>query len=77
MGGPIARSCESFVSLRAKLGGEDVFNVEAIPSGNETIAQINGPRPQGLLEERFKLKLQREIRNLPCMTSSWPAVRLT
>jgi uncharacterized protein (TIGR03435 family) len=43
----------------------DTYDIEAKPSGAATISQMYGPMLQGLLEDRFKLKIHRETRELP------------
>jgi uncharacterized protein (TIGR03435 family) len=43
----------------------DTYDIEAKPAGSATIDQIYGPMLQGLLEDRFKLKIHRETRELP------------
>jgi uncharacterized protein (TIGR03435 family) len=43
----------------------DSYDIEAKPAGNATVDQMYGPMLQVLLEDRFKLKIHRETRELP------------
>jgi len=43
----------------------DHYDLEAKAAGNATVQQMEGPMLQTLLEDRFKLKLHRETRQLP------------
>jgi uncharacterized protein (TIGR03435 family) len=43
----------------------DHYDIQAKSEGNASVQQMEGPMLQQLLEERFKLKLHREIRQLP------------
>lgn len=43
----------------------DYYAILATAEGNPSIAQMNGPMLQALLEERFKLKLHRESKDVP------------
>jgi uncharacterized protein (TIGR03435 family) len=46
----------------------DVYDITAKPTGNATIDQMYGPMLQVLLEDRFRLKIHRETRELPIYT---------
>ncbi len=43
----------------------DRFNIEANPEGATSLEMMNGPMLQALLEDRFKLKIHRETREVP------------
>ena len=43
----------------------DSYDIQAKPAGNATVDQMYGPMLQVLLEDRFKLKIHRETRELP------------
>jgi bla regulator protein blaR1 len=43
----------------------DQFNIEAETTGNPSAQTLQGPMLQALLEDRFKLKIRREIREVP------------
>jgi bla regulator protein BlaR1 len=43
----------------------DQFNIEAKTTGNPSARTIQGPMLQALLEDRFKLRIRREIREVP------------
>lgn len=49
------------------------YDVQATAPNNTSVQQMEGPMLQVLLEERFKLALHRETRQLPGM--SWPWAR--
>jgi len=46
------------------------FDIEAKADGNPPLLDVVGPMLQGLLEERFKLKVHRETRELPVYSLS-------
>lgn len=46
------------------------FDVTATAKGNPSDKQVTGPMLQGLLEDRFSLKVHREVRELPVFTLS-------
>jgi hypothetical protein len=43
----------------------DRYTIDAKPEGPETMAMMRGPMMQALLEDRFKLKIHRETREVP------------
>jgi uncharacterized protein (TIGR03435 family) len=46
----------------------DLYAIEAKPAGNASIDQMYGPMLQALLEDRFQLRIHREVRQLPVYT---------
>jgi len=42
----------------------DLYTIDAKPAGGETQAMMRGPMMQALLEDRFKLKMRRETREV-------------
>ncbi len=68
--GLFANGHENPLSTLTVTGGPDwvnseFFHVEAAAQGNPSQAMMNGPMLQGLLEDRFHLKMHREIRAVP------------
>ena len=45
--------------------GSDRYDIQAKSEGNASVQEMEGPMLQALLEDRFKLKLHRETRQLP------------
>jgi len=65
-----ARPGPHFMSSAKILGGpawihSDGYQIEAKAEGNPGIGLMNGPMLQALLEDRFKLKVHRETREIP------------
>ncbi len=45
--------------------GSNFYQIDAHAEGNQSQAMMNGPMLQALLEDRFKLKIHRETRDVP------------
>ena len=43
----------------------DHYNLQAVAQGSATVQQMEGPMLQALLEDRFKLTIHRELKQLP------------
>jgi uncharacterized protein (TIGR03435 family) len=43
----------------------DRYTIDAKPEDPQTLEMMNGPMLQALLEERFRLKVHREVREVP------------
>ncbi len=46
----------------------DLYDIEAKPEGTPSMEMMNGPMMQRLLEDRFKLKIHREVKEVPVYT---------
>jgi uncharacterized protein (TIGR03435 family) len=50
--------------------GSDYYDIQAKAEGNAPVKQMEGPMLQALLEDRFRLRLHRETRQLPAFELS-------
>lgn len=68
--GLFANGHENLLSSVTITGGpawtdSDFYQIDAEAEGNQSQAMMNGPMLQALLEDRFKLKIHRETREVP------------